>query len=266
MIENYGAWDLNEAVQYYEALRNKPEDIYESERVFFFPLIKNARSVLDLGCAAGGTYNIIKTVNPDISYTGVDVSRGMVESARKIFPGVDFRLSSGNTLDFPENSFDAVIALGVLNHVPDYKALIKECYRVSRRFCLLDLPRLMPEEQQFDINKTYMILKDRFKGNRGLPEAETRVPYVLADAGEVFDFLNGELRPERIFAKGYFGRCDKSVTIPYDQVCFTVVCLEKGTSGRCDIFADLPKEIRQRLREKNIKYTEPFEWILGKSC
>ncbi|MCL4491448.1 MAG: class I SAM-dependent methyltransferase [Nitrospirae bacterium] len=266
MIENYGAWDLNEAVQYYETLRNKPGDIYESERVFFFPLMKNSRSVLDLGCAAGGTYNIIKTVNPDILYTGIDVSRGMVESAMKIFPGVDFRLSSGNTLDFPDNSFDVVIALGVLNHVPDYRMLIRECYRVARRFCLLDLPRLVPEEHQFDINKTYMILRDRFKSNKGLAGTETKVPYVLADAGEVFGFLIEELQPGSIYAKGYFGHCDKSVTIPYDQVCFTVVCIEKGNGGKSDIVIDLPNEIRQRLAEKNIRYTEPFEWILGKSC
>lgn len=266
MIENYGAWDLNEAVQYYETLRNKPEDIYESERVFFFPLMKNSRSVLDVGCAAGGTYNIIKTVNPDILYTGIDVSQGMVEAARKIFPGVDFRMSSGDILDFSDNSFDVVIVLGVLNHVPDYKILIRESYRVARKFCLLDLPRLMPDEQQFDINKTYMVLRERFKSNKRLAETETKVPYVLADAGEVFGFMVEELQPKSIFAKGYFGHCDKSVTIPYDQVCFTVACLEKGKCGRSDIVVDLPDQIRQRLTGKNIRYAEPFEWILGKNC
>jgi SAM-dependent methyltransferase len=261
MLENYGAWDLDEAIKYYETLRNKPEDIYESERVFFFPLIEKLQSVLDVGCAAGGTYNIIKTINPNIVYTGVDVSEGMIESAKKLFPDVDFRLTHGNNLDFPDNSFDIVMALGVLNHVPDHETLIKECYRVAKRYCLLDLPRLVTEEQKFDINKTYMILKYRFKSHKEIPNTETKVPYVLADAGEMFNFLSKELKPKNIFAKGYWGHCDKSVIIPYDKVCFTVVCIEKG-KGECNIIIDLPKEIRDHLNEKNIKYVEPFEWML----
>ncbi|TAM37184.1 class I SAM-dependent methyltransferase [bacterium] len=261
MGQNFKAWDLDEAIGYYEQLRNKPEDIYESERVFFFPLLYKARSVLDVGCAAGGFYNIIRTVNPKIKYTGIDVSEGMVDAAKKVFPGADFRVTSGKKIEFADNSFDLVVSLGVLNHVPDYRSFIKECYRVSKRYCLLDLPRLLPKSYTFNEADSYMVLKDRFHSNKPVEDKETKVPYVLADAAEVFGFLKDDLKPAVVLAKGYFGKCDKSVTMPFDQVCFTVVCIEKGRR-KTEIITDLPKEIRWRLKEENIGFTEPFERIL----
>jgi SAM-dependent methyltransferase len=266
MLENYAAWDLKDAVKYYETLRNKPEDIYESERVFFFPLVRHSQSILDVGCAAGGIYNIIKTVNAQIAYTGIDVSAGMIETAQKIFPGVDFRFSRGERLDFPDNSFDTVIALGVLNHVPGYRQLIKECYRVAQRYCLVDLPRLLDREYTHDIEKSFMILKNRFHSQEAIAESETKVPYILADAGEIFQFLAGELKPKRIFAKGYYGQCDKSVIMPVSEVCFTVVCLEKGVGDKTDIILDLPKPIRERLAAQGLSFSEPFAWMIKSPC
>jgi ubiquinone/menaquinone biosynthesis C-methylase UbiE len=266
MLENYEAWDLKDAIKYYETLRNKPEDIYESERVFFFPLVRNSRSILDIGCAAGGIYNIIKTVNPQIAYTGIDVSPGMIEAAKKIFPGVDFRFNRGGTLDFPDNSFDTVMALGVLNHVPDYPQLIMECYRVAKRYCLLDLPRLIDREYIHDIEKSFMILKNRFHSQEAITEGETKVPYILADAGEIFRFLSRDLKPKRIFAKGYYGQCDKSVIIPVDDVCFTVVCLEKGAGDKTNIILDLPRPIRKRIADQGLSFSEPFTWIIETPC
>jgi SAM-dependent methyltransferase len=266
MLENYEAWDLKDAVKYYESLRNKPEDIYESERVLFFPVVRHSHSILDVGCAAGGIYNIIKTVNPQIAYTGIDVAAGMIATAKKIFPEADFRLTRGGRLDFPDNAFDTVLALGVLNHIPDYRQFIRECFRVAKKYCLLDLPRLIDREYVHALEKSFMILKNRFHSQEAVAEGETKVPYVIADAGEIFQFLARELKPQKIFAKGYYGQCDKSVIIPVDEVCFTVVCLEKGEGDKTNIILDLPKPIRKRLAEQGLSFTEPFDWIIESPC
>lgn len=256
MHNNYGAWDLQDAISYYEKLRNKPEDIYESERAFFFPLVRAARSVLDIGCAAGGFYNIIRSVNPSLSYTGVDVSESMVKTAQKLFPGADFRVTDGSRLDFSNGAFDLVISLGVLNHVPDYKIAINEYYRVCNRFCLIDLPRLVAHSYKFSIDNSYMLLNERFHSNEDSGINKSKVPYVLADAAEVFNFLLNDLKPKAVRSKGYFGQPDQSVTIPYKSVCFTVASLEKGESFSNEIFADLPAEVVNRLLDCGLKVKE----------
>lgn len=262
VIENYKAWDIEESIAYYESLRNRPEEVYESERVLFFPLLGKVDTVLDMGCAAGGFYNIIRTLNPKIKYTGLDVSEKMLGTAKRLFPAGDFRLTSGRSLDFPDNSFDMAMSLGVIHHIPGYKEIVKECFRVCRRYCLLDLPRLLSRRHTFDMRESYMTLKDRFHSKKNIDGSSTKVPYVLADAAEVFDFLSGDLKPKRILAKGYFGRTDKSATIPSEEVCFTVVCLEKTGTGTGEIIADLPKSMLAWLKDNKITAKEPFEWLL----
>lgn len=261
MAQDFKAWNLEEAISYYERLRNKPEDIYESERVFFFPLLRKIGSVLDVGCAAGGFYNIIKTVNPGINYTGIDVSEKMIHAAKNLFPGTDFKLTAGDKIDFPDNSFDLVFSLGVLNHVLDYKSFISECFRVSKKYCLIDLPRLLPRPHAFSEKPSFMLLKDRFHSNRPIDSLETKVPYVLEDAAEVFSFLKNGLKAPKILAKGYFGKCDKSAILPVEEVCFAVVCIEKRSKENI-IIADLPISILARLKAKGIMYMEPFESII----
>lgn len=260
-MENHPAWNIGAAVEYYKNCRNRPEDIYESERQFFFPLIRNNNSILDVGCAAGGIYNIIRAVNPNMKYVGTDVSEDMIVAARTLFAEGDFRLAAGLPFDFPDDSFDVVLALGVLNHVPDYQTFIRECFRVARRYCLLDLPRLVPHEHAFSIDSSYMILHSRFHES-GNESVATKVPYVIADAAEVLSFLQTEFAASRILAKGYFGACDPSVTMPFDKVCFTVACIDKNY-GSSDMVVDLPGTVLKRLEEQGVCHTPVFERLLG---
>ncbi|MHC1791208.1 class I SAM-dependent methyltransferase [Solidesulfovibrio sp.] len=262
MNENHPAWDIDEAVAYYRTTRNKPGDLYESERVFFLPVVPDCASVLDLGCAAGGTYNIIREVNPQAAYTGLDVSPAMIDAARRLFPEADFRRTAGDVLEFPDNAFELVLALGVFNHIPDWKSLLRECCRVASRYCLLDLTRLLPQAHVYDAAQSYMVLADRFS-SAGEAAAETRVPYVLTDAAEMFAFILDELRPKRVLAKGYFGPYSPSITAPFPEVCFTVALIEKGDGqGPTDLVVDLPRPIRERLTQAGIAFDEPFARII----
>jgi ubiquinone/menaquinone biosynthesis C-methylase UbiE len=253
-------WDLGEAVAYYQTQRHALADLYESERVFFASVMARSASVLDVGCAAGGTSSIIREVNPAVRYVGVDVSPAMVGAARALFPDRDFRLTRADGLEFPDGSFDTVLALGVLNHVPDYPGLLREMYRVAKRYVLVDLPRLVPQAHVFDPETSHMVLKARFGSGAGAEAAETRVPYVVADAAEVFGFIRRELAPARTMAKGYFGRYNESVVCPFPELCFAVACLCKQGGG--EFVLDMPIAVRQRLTEMGLTFAEPFGWML----
>src|SRR5690349_12071645 len=42
--------------------------------------------------------------------TGIDFSPAMVEIAKRLYPSITFRIGDAQALDFPDGSFDAVIA------------------------------------------------------------------------------------------------------------------------------------------------------------
>jgi SAM-dependent methyltransferase len=91
------------------------------------PHLETGASVLDIGCGEGYVLDELRARGvPDVQ--GVDI----VDIRRnKEYP---FRLYDGQTLPFPDRSFDLVVLSFVLHHVPNDRklVLIEEALRVSR--------------------------------------------------------------------------------------------------------------------------------------
>jgi SAM-dependent methyltransferase len=98
----------------------------------------NTARVLDLGCSAGGTTTALARHMPGAEVVGVDVSAPMLRYAHLRAIGqdsaVDFRQMSAEQLDFPDNHFDAVLAMLLFHEVPvpSGKRILDEIYRVLR--------------------------------------------------------------------------------------------------------------------------------------
>jgi 2-polyprenyl-3-methyl-5-hydroxy-6-metoxy-1,4-benzoquinol methylase len=89
------------------------------------------RRVLDLGCGEGFGAALLADVAESV--TGIDVDARTVEHARLNYggPGLDFRVASATDLaDFPDDSFEAVAAFEIIEHVDDQAALMSEVARV----------------------------------------------------------------------------------------------------------------------------------------
>ena len=76
-----------------------------------------AADVLELGCGPG-VPTAAAVVAAGHNLTGVDISSGQLEIARRAVPGATFLEADMAALDFPPSSFDAVVALYSLIHVP----------------------------------------------------------------------------------------------------------------------------------------------------
>ena len=89
-------------------------------------------SVLDVGCGTGTTDHFL--VSRVGNLDGVDISEEMLEKARANVPGATFRWYDGEKLPFRDESFDVVLAICVLHHVPTSQRgkLVGEMVRVTR--------------------------------------------------------------------------------------------------------------------------------------
>ncbi|MEV5966493.1 class I SAM-dependent methyltransferase [Kribbella sp. NPDC051952] len=73
--------------------------------------------VLDVGCGSG--VPIARELTAAGHHvTGVDISEVQIQRARELVPAAEFIRADATTLDFPPESFDAVVSLYALIHIP----------------------------------------------------------------------------------------------------------------------------------------------------
>ena len=72
--------------------------------------------VLDLGCGCG--VPVARRLSPRYDVTGVDLSPVQIERARALIPTATFVCADMAAVDFPDASFDAVVCLYAIIHLP----------------------------------------------------------------------------------------------------------------------------------------------------
>ena len=136
------AVELHEQVPpnwYYQSLRVDPLQRYWHRRRFeevsklIEPVIGN---VLDIGCADGMFSKVILDKSKAQHLIGIDVLKTSVAWANKHWAKtgkMKFMVADAHKLEFPSGSFDAVVALEVLEHVHKPLEVLKEIKRVLKK-------------------------------------------------------------------------------------------------------------------------------------
>jgi len=113
-----------------------PQDPMTRDRIEtalkFLP--KNAEQVLDVGAGYGFMEELIQKTQRRISLYGIDISPLGIRKLRSRFKG-KFEVADLREIPYPDNMFNAVFALEVLEHIPPTDALsaLKELRRVLMR-------------------------------------------------------------------------------------------------------------------------------------
>jgi ubiquinone/menaquinone biosynthesis C-methylase UbiE len=100
--------------------------------------ISGAKTVLDLGCGPATQLGQIAQLNPDIRFTGIDLSPTMLSDAEKHIQtlglkNVGFMQGDISTLEaIPDNSYDAVTSTMALHHLPRLD-LLEETFKQVQR-------------------------------------------------------------------------------------------------------------------------------------
>jgi len=224
-------WSNQSAIDFYSQNRHEVSDLYPSEKIFLPRVLFPGAKVLDVGCASGGFYNIMRSFEPHIEYTGIDLSEKALELAVERYPEARFVVTEGFRLPFQDNEFDIVHCTSVFNNEPNYQEMLEEMYRVSNRFVLVDIRLLKDLGSQLE--SVYNI---QFNGKT----VEATVPYVVNDADEVANFIM-QLKPspKALYGSGYFHQVAKEAETDHDNVCMAVLLIQKGVEEGRPVKLDL---------------------------
>lgn len=114
-------------------------DDYRFDKLRYLPRVVDfsaygGKKILEVGCGLG--IDAARFARHGARITGVDLSEQAAALARKNFEqnGLegDFRVMDGESLDFPDNSFDVVYAHGVLQYTGSPNEMLREIRRVLR--------------------------------------------------------------------------------------------------------------------------------------
>jgi ubiquinone/menaquinone biosynthesis C-methylase UbiE len=99
----------------------------------FLKFFRPARGlkVMDLGCGTGAfTGRFLKY---GFQLSGIDISPGCIEYARKRYPEISFEVGDIEDTRCPDGAFDVVLLSAVLHHFQDLSTAIRECHRILKK-------------------------------------------------------------------------------------------------------------------------------------
>jgi ubiquinone/menaquinone biosynthesis C-methylase UbiE len=125
----------------YDAMHVHEDDGHAVAMRFVSALVPSlrVRSLLDVGCGTGRAVRHFRARHPDLCVRGVEPIRALIQRATAVHgvPAGHLACGRGQSLPYPDASFDAVCEFGILHHVPDPNAVVREMLRVARRAVFL---------------------------------------------------------------------------------------------------------------------------------
>lgn len=135
------------------------------EIAFAHLTLKPGLTVLDCGCGTGDMLAIIAGLTAPGQAVGVDLSKFMIQEAKKrantnTLRNLSFEIMDVQSLTFPDSSFDRVLSTQLLIHVPEPRNAMHELCRVTSRQGLISIADM--DWDSLLIGSSYKELSRRF--------------------------------------------------------------------------------------------------------
>ena len=180
--------------------------------------------VLDVGCGTGVvTRDIARQVGPGGLVVGVDPTPVFVEIAERLrqeanLDGLHYQTGDGRALDFPDSSFDVVMAITVLSHLPARTQVLAELARVVRpggRLLVTDGDYVANQLAHTDRATTDRIISAWVENVVDDPLMARRLPALIAASGFQVEAIRGHVHVEA-------GRVDEATSYIWQWALFAL--------------------------------------------
>lgn len=124
------------------------------------------RSIIDVGCGGGFLLRKLQANFPDRRLAGLDV----VDRPTTLPPDIEFDRADIMDLDLPAGSYDIVTCCHVLEHVLDYRTVMRKLVAAARRKLILVVPLQRPYFYTLDEHVNFFLFPEQFAYDVGLAE------------------------------------------------------------------------------------------------
>ncbi len=101
--------------------------------------LPDGAAVLDMGCGRGTSIRLILSAfgGHPARLVAFDIDPGVISRARRrlaptLDGSVELQVADATRLPFADDEFDAALELGILHHIPDWRAALRETARVLK--------------------------------------------------------------------------------------------------------------------------------------
>ena len=120
----------------YDATRAMPPEIDEQVTEHILNLVSATPETKFLEPGIGTGLNALPIIQRGYSYTGVDISKNMIDELRRKLQNIPNNLTliqaDASSLNFPDNSFDVVLMRHMLHLIPDWRKALSKILRVLK--------------------------------------------------------------------------------------------------------------------------------------
>jgi SAM-dependent methyltransferase len=176
--------------------------------------------ILEVGCAAGGLFEILTKKFGQVEYTGLDISPAEIKFGRKYYPEAQFICQDFMKNRFKEDAFDTAICFQVLPHQPNYRGFIRELCRIAARRAIFDVRLRYEGPTIVDIDQSYVYYH----------ETGMRNHHIVMNFFELWNFLHIEdIRARKISVYGYHAPAKTTAFVPLSKskIVSATFCVEK---------------------------------------
>ena len=128
-------WYNEHAKDYTAHVRNASNSVYHAyyEKPAMYALVPdvNGKRVLSLGCGSGEDSQYLKSLGA-INSVGVDISKGLIDIAKKSYPDCEFSVMDMEHLSSPDNSFDVVYSSLAIHYLEDWTKVFEGMFRLLK--------------------------------------------------------------------------------------------------------------------------------------
>lgn len=206
-------WSQKKILKHVGKSRNKYDHLYLGEKILLNNYFKNKFSVLDIGCSQGGLVSILKKLNNNFQYVGLDFNEEILSKAKKNYSYYKFiKINDNNFSKYTKKKFDLVVIFGILHLNKNWKNMINEAYKVTKKYLIFD----MRETDKKILKKIRM----QIKGD------DLSIPYFIHHENNVKNFLKKNFQNKKIIKISYRGKPTKHSNYK-KEIIFNNYCIYK---------------------------------------